>query len=98
MNFIKDGLWFGEQLVSSLDRGGITRSELAQSWSTMDLDDEWREFTRERFRNILNAAEGLYDCVFTFDKDTNRWTIEGNEEDEQRFIDKVHLLRKFMER
>lgn len=96
MNFIKDSLWFGEQMASSLSRGGITRRELAQQWRTSGLKDEERKFSRDVFRNILQEAEELFDCVFICERQSNRWTVEGGKEEEERFIRKVEALRLFM--
>lgn len=96
MNFIKDGFWFGEQLASSLDKGGITRSELAQRWVTSDLEDDRRSFSRDVFRNIRQSAEELFGCNFICNKQTNRWKVEGNDTDEERFVRKVQALKEFM--
>jgi|GEM_PF-3921142 len=98
MNFIKDGLWFGELLAGSLSKGGITRSELAQHWRTSGLQDDERQFSRDVFRNILQEAEELFDCCFICDKRTNRWSVDGGMEEEQRFVDKVSLLSAFRKR
>lgn len=98
LKMLKDALWFGELLAGSLNKGGITRGELAQQWRTSGLEDDERSFSRDVFRNILQAAEEYYDCCFICDRRTNRWIVDGNTEDEQRFLDKVRLLRAFFNR
>ncbi len=99
LNFLKDGLWFGELLAGSLREGGITRDELAQHWRTSGLEDDRRNFSRDVFRNIRQEAEELYGCVFVCNRRrSNRWTVEGGREEEKRFVEKVMLFRKFMEK
>ncbi len=93
---LKDALWFGELLAGSLNKGGITRGELAQQWRTSGLKDEERKFSRDVFRNIIQEAEELFDCVFICERKSNRWTVEGGKEEEDRFIKKVDALRLFM--
>ena len=72
-------------------------SELIMRWNTSELDDENRPFTRSLFRNIIQGAEGLFDCVFTSDSRFRRWTVEGSAEDERRFVEKVRKLKEFVE-
>jgi len=98
LKFLKDGLWFGELLAGSLSEGGITRDELAQHWRTSGLEDDERNFSRDVFRNILQEAEDLYGFVFVCNRPSYRWTVEGGREEEKRFVEKVMLFRKFMEK
>ena len=97
INYIRDSLWFGEQVVATLNRGGISMNELAQRWTTSDLEDDNRPFTRSLLRNIIQGAEDLFECVFICDQRNRRWTVEGDAEDERRFVEKVRRLKAFLE-
>lgn len=97
VNYINDALWFGELVVCSLSRGGVSMGELAQRWITSDLKDGNRPFTRSLFRNIKLNAEELFNCVFICDQQYRRWTVEGCAEDVKRFKEKVRRLKEFVE-